>query len=275
MIITTFIWGATFVLVKDALLNIPPFAFSAWRFLIASLISLIIFFRHLKGFTRLEIIGGIFTGIFLFSGFGFQTFGLTITTASKSAFITSISIIMVPVILVMLRIQKVRIKIWLSMILAIIGLFFVLNPSGDGVNNGDLFTLGCALSFALHIIVQDKYVQQSVNIYRFFIIQGFTVAILSFGNHFILESQPTVWSNHLVIVLVITALFATLFGFTVMIAAQKILSPSRTAIILSLEPLFAAAIAIVFAGEWLSLWGWFGGVLIVAGVILAEWGDKS
>ena len=159
------------------------------------------------------------------------------------------------------------------MILATIGLFLVLNPRGDGVNTGDLFTLGCALFFALHIIAQDNYVQQSVNIFRFFIVQGFAVTILSFGNHFVFESQPIVWSTHLVIVLIITALFATLFGFTVMIAAQKILSPSRTAIILSLEPLFAAAIAIIFAGEWLSLLGWVGGILIVVGVILAEWGD--
>lgn len=273
LIITTFIWGATFVLVKDALLNIPPLAFSAWRFLCASCISLIIFYRHLRGFTRLEIIGGIFTGFFLFSGYGFQNLGLTITTASKSAFITSVSIILVPVILVMIRAQRVRLKIWLSMIMATLGLFLVLDPRGDGLNIGDVFTLGCALSFALHIIVQDRYTPKAINTFRFFIVQGFTVAILSFGSHYIFETQPTVWSSHLLMVVVITAMLATIFGFTVMIAAQKILSPSRTAIIFSLEPLFAAAIAIIFAGEWLTLLGWIGGILIVVGVILAEWGE--
>ncbi|NQU68521.1 MAG: DMT family transporter [Candidatus Marinimicrobia bacterium] len=273
LVIATMVWGFTFTIVKSALCDAPPFGFLAWRFLLATIMGGVILGRRFCTISKVEIFGGIICGIFLFSGFSFQTLGLVTTTASKSAFITSISIIMVPVILILVKVQHVRPKIWISMLMAIAGLYFVLNPSGSGITQGDILTFGCAISFAIHIIFQDRYSKQRVDTFRFFVIQAAVVSILSFGNHFIFESQPIIWSTHLITALIITALAATLFGFGMMIQAQKVLSPSRTAIVLSLEPLFATLFAILVSGEIFTPMGWVGGGLVIAGVILAESGE--
>jgi len=272
LILATMVWGFTFTIVKSALIDAPPFGFLAWRFLLATLMAMLVFHRRMCQLTSVEISGGIVCGIFLFAGFSFQTFGLVTTTASKSAFITSISILLVPVILILARVQSIRPKIWISMLLAITGLYLVLNPKGTGITVGDAVTFGCACSFAVHIIFQDRYSKQQVDTLRFFVIQAAVVSMLSFGNHLVFESRPVLWSSRLITALLITALAATLFGFGMMIQAQKVLSPSRTAIVFSLEPLFATLFAIWVTGEIFTVAGWVGGILVIAGVILAESG---
>ncbi len=274
LVVTTFLWGVTFVMVKDALNDAPPFAFSAWRFLMAAVVGFVISRRTIFHVTRTELLGGLICGFFLFSGYGFQNFGLMLTTASKSAFITSVSIILVPVILVVAGVQKIRFRIWGSIFLAIAGLYLILNPHGGEFNTGDVLTLGCALSFALHIIFQDRYANRGIRVIPFFVVQAFTVAFLSFGNHLVFESDPVIWSTRLITALLVTALGGTLFGFGMMIYAQRYLSPSRTAIIFSLEPVFAALFAFFFTAERLTTLGWVGGLLVVMGVILAETGKE-
>lgn len=260
---------------KSVLVEAPPFSFLGWRFLIAFLLGTIVLGRQILNFTSGEIIGGAVCGIFLFSGFGFQTFGLITTTASKSAFITSISIILVPVFLIFAKLQKIKLKIWLSMAFAIFGLYLVLTPQGSGITIGDILTFGCAISFAIHVIVQDKYSKQKLNTLRFFLIQALIVSVLSFGNHILFESQTVIWSGRFITAILITAVVATLFGFGMMIQAQKVLSPSRTAIVLSLEPLFAAIIAALLENEVFTISSWIGGLLVISGVMLAETGKES
>ena len=274
LVLTTFVWGITFIMVKEALQDAPPFAFTAFRFMLASFGTLFILRKNILDINRLEIIGGIICGIFLFSGYGFQNFGLVVTTASKSAFITGVSIILVPVFLVIAGIQKIRLKIWGSVLLAVIGLFLLLNPSGDGINRGDILTMGCAASFGIHIIVQDRFTRKKVQVFQFFIVQATIVSILSFGGHILFETQSVIWSQRLIIALAITGIFATLAGISIMIWAQKVLSPTRTAIIFTMEPIFAALFAMLIAGEMLSIQGWTGGFLILLGIIWAETGRE-
>ena len=273
--LTTAIWGITFIMVKEALNEAPPFAFGGLRFLVAAFCNLLFILFHLKNISRQEIIGGIYCGILLFFGYAFQNFGLTITTASKSAFITGTNILMVPIFLLIFRGQKVKIKVWLAIFIATIGLYLLLDPVGGSINSGDLLTFGCAASFALHILLQDKYVRSGINILRFFFIQLTTVAIVSFLSHFAFETQPILMSPQLQTALVVTGVFATFIGIGIMVWAQKILNPSETAIIFSMEPVFAGLFAWWYAGEILSVMGWFGGLLVVGSVIWAETGNNG
>ena len=270
LIIVTIIWGITFIMVKEALNDAPPFSFATLRFGIATLLTLLLINKKLLALTKNELIGGIFCGFFLFIGYAFQNFGLMITTASKSAFITSVSVLMVPFILFVLKIQKINLKTWLAVFIATVGLYLLLIPGENKLNIGDILTFGCAISFAMHIVIQDKYIKKTIRILPFFFIQALFVTILSFFNALILETQSIIWSNQLLIAILTTGILATFVAILIMIWAQKILKPTETALIFSLEPVAATIFAIIFASEVLGFWGWIGGGLICFAVAFGE-----
>ena len=272
LVFVTLIWGATFIMVKDALNDAGPFAFGTLRFTIAGILTLVIVNKSIFTLTKTEIIGGLICGFCLFCGYAFQNFGLMQTSASKSAFITSVSVLMVPIILYLFNIQKIKMKVWFAVVLATIGLYFLLDPRGGMMNWGDILTFGCALGFAVHIIFQGYYVKKNVRVLPFFLVQAWVVVGLSFINSLLFEPIFAIWSPRLISALLVTGIAATFIAILLMIWAQKILNPSETAIIFSLEPVFATVFAIIFAGEILGLWGYIGGGLIVLAVAYGESG---
>ena len=272
LVFVTLIWGVTFIMVKDALNDAGPFAFGTLRFTIAGILTLAVVNKSIFTLTKTEVIGGLVCGFFLFGGYAFQNFGLMQTSASKSAFITSVSVLMVPIILYLFNIQKVKIKVWIAVVVATIGLYLLLDPRGGMMNWGDILTFGCALGFAVHIIFQGYYVKKKVRILPFFLVQAWIVVGLSFINSLIFEPIFAIWSPRLISALLVTGIAATFIAILIMIWAQQILNPSETAIIFSLEPVFATVFAIIFAGEILGLWGYIGGGLIVLAVAYGESG---
>ena len=272
LVFVTLIWGATFIIVKDALNDAGPFAFGTLRFTIAGILTLVIVNKSIFTLTKTEIIGGLICGFCLFCGYAFQNFGLMQTSASKSAFITSVSVLMVPIILYLFNIQKIKMKVWFAVVLATIGLYFLLDPRGGMMNWGDILTFGCALAFAVHIIFQGYYVKKNVRVLPFFLVQAWVVVGLSFINSLLFEPIFAIWSPRLISALLVTGIAASFIAILLMIWAQQILNPSETAIIFSLEPVFATVFAIIFAGEVLGLWGYIGGGLIVLAVAYGESG---
>ena len=272
LVFVTLIWGATFIMVKDALNDAGPFAFGTLRFTIAGILTLVIVNKSIFTLTRTEIIGGLICGFCLFCGYAFQNFGLMQTSASKSAFITSVSVLMVPIILYLFNIQKVKMKVWFAVVLATIGLYFLLDHRGGMMNWGDILTFGCSMGFAVHIIFQGYYVKKNVRVLPFFLVQAWVVVGLSFINSLLFEPIFAIWSPRLISALLVTGIAATFIAILLMIWAQQILNPSETAIIFSLEPVFATVFAIIFAGEILGLWGYIGGGLIVLAVAYGESG---
>ena len=266
LVFVTIIWGLTFVLVKQSLNDAPPFYFATLRFGLATILAITVVNRKIFQMKKNELIGGIICGFFLFMGYSFQNFGLMNTTASKSAFITSVSVILVPVLLLLLGLQKVALKIWLIIGAALIGLYILLNPMGGEVNFGDILTLGCALSFAIHIIFQDIYLKKKVNVVRFFVIQVMFVFLISALSGFAFESSNIILSERLFVAIAVTGILGTFVAIIIMLWAQTILSATQTAILLSLEPVFAALFSVFYAGEILGLSGWIGGAIIVVSV---------
>jgi len=276
LVFTTLAWGATFVMVKEGLNHAQPFTFGAYRFLIATICTAFLVRSRIFELNKQEFLGAVICGFFLFTGYTFQNFGLwenefyISTTPSKSAFITSISIIMVPLMLVLSGLQKVSTRIWVAIILATIGLYLLLDPSGSGISLGDGLTFGCATCFAIHIIIQDRYAKGGIHVTRFFFIQVAVVTLLSFICSYFFDTQPPTWSPELINALLMTGIIATTIAILIMIWAQQILSPSQTALIFSLEPVFAAVFSWILIGELLGFWGWVGGILVVIAVVWSE-----
>jgi len=272
LVFITFVWGATFTVVKGALRDIHPIAFLAFRFTLAALIifPLILSTKRLK---TLPVLSGIISGIFLFFGYLAQTVGLQYTTASKSAFITGLSVVMVPVFAAVFERKRLTIRVVIAILIAVGGLYLLTNPQTGTFNRGDLWTLFCALAFALHIISLEYYTRR-VDFVGFYFMQIVTVSVVSLVAYPFESDQfffiPAGITVNVIWALIVTAVFATAIAYFIQNWAQSITTSSRTALILTLEPLFAALTAYVILGETLGVTGMIGGILILGAILLSE-----
>lgn len=281
LILVAAIWGSTFVVVKVAIEDIPPFTFNAIRFSIAFL-SLIIFYSRFRAkISTKGAIKSIIAGLFLFGGYSLQTMGLQYTGASKAAFITGLSVVLVAAINCFLRRQLPSLQLSLGILFAIIGLGFLTfstSPQqGMLVENTDLFTLSFgdalvlvgAICFAIYIILVDLYTK---NLDTLFFTAGqiATVALASLLVGYTAEGLPIVFTADVINALLITAIPATTLAYFIQNWAQKYAPPSNTAIILALEPVFALAFAWFILYEPLTGQELLGAALMLAGMIVAE-----
>ena len=279
------VWGGTFALIKQALGHTTPFMFMTLRFALAFVIITVpVIWRAFRvsgnsqpwlRITRREWIGGILTGVALFVGFTFQTWGLVYTTASRSAFITGLNVLLVPFFLWGVNHQIISGKRWISVALAAGGLYLLIDPSaGNSINLGDGLTLVCAVAFAGQIILLGIYAP-TVDTLRYFWVQLLTMVILSALSVLAtgaaqIRPDPALWWG-----LIITGVLGTAAAFLGMTWAQRRVSPTRTALFLTTEPLFGALFAVMFAGEYLSPTAWLGGLLIITVIVWAELGAVS
>ena len=278
MVFITAVWGITFEMVQDALSHAPPFIFASLRFGIAFVLGVVYLNKSSFKINNHELKGGLLCGVVLCLGYAFQNFGLweesnlyIASSSSTSAFITSVSVILVPIFLHITGLQKISNQIWIIVILAMIGLFVLLDPFNGNLVGGDIITVGCAVSFAIHVIFQDMYLRKNVDILKIFLVQVFFVSIFSIICSLIFEGievfSTQIFTSDVIIALFITGVIATFIGLILMLWAQKILSATETAILLSLEPLFAALFAVFYAGNHLGISGWLGGLIIILSVM--------
>jgi drug/metabolite transporter (DMT)-like permease len=272
LVVATFIWGASFVVVKEALTDATPIPFLAVRFTLASLLLLVVMGRG--QIDRKAILPGVILGLFLFAGFIFQTWGLLDTTPSKSAFITGFSVILVPII-IWFRGSRLRTPTVVGSLLGLIGLYcLVLPPNLTAVNRGDIFTLLGAVAFAFHIVLVGSYTR------RFSFRQLVPTQILVVGllSTLSLPFDPNLhlaWTARLIFALVVTAVLATGFAITAQNWAQQYTPAAHAAIIFTLEPLFAALTSWLVTAEHFGGRFLVGAGLIMAGMIVSElWGGS-
>ena len=275
LLLAAFVWGTTFSLVKASLDYVNPFMFMTMRFTLALVIMTAVVAPQLGALTRRELVGGVLTGVSLFLGFTFQTWGLVYTTASKSAFITGLNVMLVPFLLWGLGHQRIRGRRWAAAGLAAMGLFLLTNPlSGAGINRGDYLTLACALAFAGHIILLGIYAP-TIHTMRYFWVQLLTVVVMAGLATLIVAGWEVTPAAALWWGLGITGLLGTALAFLGMTWAQRRTSPTRTALILTSEPVFGALFAVAIAGEFLGPIAWLGGALIVGVIVWSELGNRD
>jgi drug/metabolite transporter (DMT)-like permease len=273
LVVTTFIWGSTFVIVKGALLDASPFPFLAIRFILAGLLMWLVMGRG--RLDRQALLPSLVLGILLFAGFAFQTWGLTSTTPSKSAFITGVSVILVPLISLFhgYRLRGANLS---GAGLGLLGLYFLVLPSGLGaVNRGDLLTLFGAISFAVHIMLVGAYTRrfsfQHLAPGQILVVGIVATLAVPIGPAWVVH-----WTGRLIFALAVTAIFATGFAFGVQVWAQQYTPPAHTALIFALEPVFAALTSRLVTGEHLGGKVLVGSGLILAGMVISEmWGGAA
>ncbi len=265
------IWGSTFVVVKAALTDISPLLFLALRFTLASAVLGLLLGGKLRARWEWRAAGaGALAGIFLFAGYAFQTLGLRLTSAPKSAFITGLSAVMVPLVAALVYRSKPRISEVCGLAVATVGLaLMTIEGLAITINPGDLLTLACAAAYAAHIVVLGHFAER-MSFEVLAVMQVATAAAFSLGLFWWVEPAHVIWRPAVIGAILITGLLATALAFTIQTWAQQYTTSTRTGLIYMLEPVFAWITSFLLAGEGLSRRAAAGAILILAGVILVE-----
>jgi drug/metabolite transporter (DMT)-like permease len=272
----TIVWGTTFVVVKSALADVSTLVFLTLRFWVAA-VALILIYR---GAVRKQGIGpGLLAGSLLFTAYVFQTMGLELTTPSKSAFLTGLSIPMVPLVSSLVYKTKPRRIEVAGILIASVGMALMsfqtapaLSTASDlrlGMSKGDLLSFLCAVTFAIHIVVIGHYSQLN-GFQSLAVVQIATAAAL--GSVFVWFAEPIRFhmTPGVAAAVLVTGLLATALAFTTQAWAQQYTSSTRAALIYTLEPPVAWLTSYALTGEKLGNRGKVGAGMILAGILVVE-----
>ncbi|WP_208644539.1 DMT family transporter [Pseudomonas reidholzensis] len=264
----TAVWGWSFVAKQQALHGISASALNACIFIVGALVLLPFAVKKLPGLSAKDWLAGILAGVVLFIAFAFQTSGLGHTTPSNAGFITGLSVVLTPLFLFLISAEKPLAKQALGAVVALLGLGF-LSLNGDSIRAGDLLILGCAVFFALHIVVLAKTRFGSTSLVLAFI-QLLTVGVLSLiwsvtAGEFSLPGTPSAITTTLII-----AVLGTALAYLVQTRAQAVLPAQKVALLLVCEPIFAACFGYLLAGDRFTLLNMVGALMIVLGMLISE-----
>jgi drug/metabolite transporter (DMT)-like permease len=243
----------------------PVMDFLAWRFLVASVVMIALRPTCLRSVTRLELLRGLGLGTVLGLGYIAQTYGLRYTSAAISGFITGMFVVLTPVMSWLLLRRKTNRSTWLVVALATVGLA-LLSLRGWSVGVGELLTLGCAVFFAIHIVFLGEWSSQ-YEPYAFALLQIGAVAVISLiaatPGGIAVPPNPEVWG-----VVGITGVLATAVAFFVQTWAQSLISATRAAVVMTMEPVFAGLFAVVIGGNLLTPRTLGGAACILAAMLI-------
>ena len=258
-------WGLAFVVMKGAIERQSVNSFLATRFLIAVLAMVAIQPQVLRKLNRELVLKGSLAGIFLGSGYIFQTLGLARTGAAITGFVTGLYVVLTPLIAALFLKERISAFTWLCVLLATVGLA-LLSLRGWSIGVGEALVFVSAIAFAAHIVTLSKW-SSGQDAYAMTIVQLFACAVLtgsiSIGQGYEAPPDSGVWA-----VLVFTAVICTAVAFIVQTWSQAHMSSTKVAVILTMEVVFAALFAVAFGGESLSLQVSIGGILVVLAMYL-------
>jgi drug/metabolite transporter (DMT)-like permease len=267
------VWGATFVLVKSALADASTLLFLALRFSVAA-VALAVIFGLRRGWrtvlNRGPVLPGVVAGCCLFGGYFLQTEGLKYTTPGKSGFLTGLSIVFVPVLSALVLRRGPQLIEVAGVLLGCMGMA-LMTVSRDAlhINFGDALTIGCALLYAVHILLLAHY-SKRMSLERLTLLQIVTCAVLAGSTFPLFEEIHFRPSTVLWVAVLVTALLATALAFTLMTWAQRFTPPTRAALIFALEPVFALATSLVLGVEEVGARALAGAACILTGILVVE-----
>ena len=272
LVAATAAWGSTFLVTKQALAGTSAASFVFWRFAIASVLFALVRPRRIRGLSTTDRRRGIALGLFLASGFLLQTAGLRDTDAGVSGFLTGTAVVLTPVIASAVFREQVGAFGWTAVAVATGGLALLVLRSAT-VTTGAVLTIAGAACFALHIASLSRWATRenaigltAMSVSAAAALTG--IASVASGG-LALPADAAAWRS-----LFYLAIVATCIGFVVQAWAQSALSATTAAVVMTMEPFFAALIATTLGGESLGVGGWVGGILIVASMFLAELGAR-
>jgi drug/metabolite transporter (DMT)-like permease len=272
LFLITILWAGTFSIVKNALNEISPYVFITLRFGFATIVFLLIFNRNiiLKG--NNTVLHGIILGLLYAVGFCFQTVGLQLTTASKSAFITGMMVIFAPIIQMVVEKKLINIGQSLGVILAGTGLYILSSPTAGAINIGDLLTFFSAILFGAYIVFTGIFAKVS-NVNGLVFLQFLITICITLPLAILYERFNLNLSYNTIFTLIYTALFATVICTYLQTKYQQHTTATRAAVIFTFEPLFAVFLSYVFFSELIGRNIIFGGLLIISGLIFTEFSE--
>lgn len=280
LVLTAFIWGIAFVAQSEGMKYVGPFTFNCARMIIGGivLIPCIFLLDRLKGkkpgekmdknSKKVMFTGGILCGIALCVAATLQQYGIKYTTVGKAGFITAMYIIIVPLLGIFLK-KKVGIKIWISVVIAVIGLYLLCMSGTLSLGKGDLLVLICAVGFSIHILLIDHFSPQTDGV-KMSCVQFLTAGIISAVPMMIIE-QPSVSDLTAAWLPIIYAgVLSCGVAYTLQVVAQKDTDPTVASLILSLESVFSVLAGWVILHQVLTGKEILGCVLMFAAIIMAQ-----
>lgn len=273
LLFVAIIWGSTFIIVKHSVETTPVFSFLFMRFALAGILLMLICVPRLKTMNKRVILDGCILGIVLFLAYAFQTFALTITPASITAFMTGLFVVFVPIFSSLFLRKLPRQEAIVGVVLATVGLALITVHGKFFFSLGEFFALLCALFVAFHIIITDV-VSRRNDFTILTLVQVHVVALCSFL--FSLFCDPYVvphqFDRQLVISLVINSVFATVIAFGIQMGMQKHTSPTKAALIFIMEPVSALFFSYWLGGELLTIKQYIGTCIILVAMVFTETG---
>lgn len=262
-------WGASYIFMKITVDEIPPLTIIALRFGIAFILMIAIFFKNIiridaKTLAYSAVVGALLSGIFIVLMYGMKT-----TTASTAGFLTSTTVILVPILQMFITRKLLSKKIAFGVLIVTTGLVFLTSGDGFTIESGAALCLMAAFLYAIHIILTNRFVRK-VDALQLGIFQlGFATLITTVGTFLfetpVLPDSPIQWFAILGL-----AILCSAYGFVMQPIAQKYTTPESVGFLFSLEPIFAAIMAFIFLHEIMGLQGYLGAILILIGVLIAN-----
>lgn len=289
LLMTAIIWGSAFIAQSKGADVIGPFTFNTVRYALAvvALLPVIYIFSRKRNSentvdqdipkangTKTLVIGGIATGIALFTASSLQQYAMAFTTAAKAGFITTLYVILVPIVGIFLK-KKIRPIIWFCALLAVIGLYLLsIKPGTFSISRGDFFVLLCALAFTGHILIIDYFSPKTDGV-KLSCIQFAVVSIASFVAMMMTETFVLSEVLDAIIPLLYTGVLSSSVGYTCQIIAQKKADPVISSLILSLESVFAAIFGALILHESMSGREITGCAIMFVAIIIAQLPEKK
>lgn len=267
-------WGSSYLLMKVGLDSIGPFNLIALRFGIAFVCMALIFLSRFRNLTMAVLRNGIFMGVLLFLIFTGMVLGVNNTEASTAGFLTSTTVILVPILESILRRKLPNKTVLVSILLAVIGLYLLTVKDSVALDKGTIYCLSGALFYAIYIIVLDRIAKNEDTLLISIIQLGVTsllgiLFMLGFETPALPETSAQ-WGA-----IICLGLICSAYGFLVQPIAQRYTTPEKIGLIFSLEPVFSAILSYIFLHEVLGIKGYAGAALIFVGVVFSKFPVKS
>lgn len=265
----TVFWGTTFILSKLTLSEVPLTTYLFIRLTLAALVVDLYALRFIKRLSKKTLLHGVILGVFLYLSYLFQMWGIQHTTASNAGFITGLSVVLVPIFGYVFFRFKPAASVLIGISFATVGLLLLTGANPLAWNKGDILVLICTVVVAFHILFTGKFAPKS-NVYLLIAVQLSTVSILTLIPLPFTGLSLSSLTIPSLLTLSYLALFGTVFTYLMQTSMQRYTTAARTALVFSMEPVFAALFAFLIAHEVLGLKACLGGALIVLGMISAE-----